>query len=56
MSKGNKHKMVLERDDDYGILKKALDVEIPDDFDPNKIPQNGMYFNLLNSLLHQSIF
>lgn len=30
-------------DEDYGILKKALDVEIPDDFDPTKVPQNGQY-------------
>lgn len=28
-------------DDDSGMLKKALDVTLPDDFDPNITPQNG---------------
>lgn len=33
--------MYSDSDDDYGILKKALDVEIPENFDPTKIPTNG---------------
>lgn len=38
----SRNKAQLERDDDHGILKKCLDVELPDDFDPTKIPENGM--------------
>ncbi|KAJ3626156.1 hypothetical protein MTP99_016674 [Tenebrio molitor] len=30
-----------EEEDDYGILKKALHVELPENFNPNKIPQTG---------------
>lgn len=47
MSKYNKNKVEFERDDDYGILKKALDVELPDDFDPNITPQNGLIYFLI---------
>ncbi|KAF7273130.1 hypothetical protein GWI33_014124 [Rhynchophorus ferrugineus] len=28
-------------DDEFGIQKKALDVSLPEDFDPNSIPQTG---------------
>lgn len=28
-------------DEEAGMLKKALDVTLPDDFDPNIVPQNG---------------
>lgn len=28
-------------DDDGGMLKRALDVSLPDNFDPNIIPQSG---------------
>lgn len=28
-------------DEEVGFLKKALDVNLPDDFDPNSIPQTG---------------
>ncbi|KAI4462273.1 gemin2 [Holotrichia oblita] len=28
-------------DEDCGMLKKALDVSLPEDFDPNIVPQNG---------------
>lgn len=38
-------KRTSAEDDDYGLLKKALDVEIPDDFDPEKIPENGLYMS-----------
>lgn len=31
-------------EDDAGLLKKALDVELPENFDPNKIPENGKFF------------
>ncbi|KAJ3643479.1 hypothetical protein Zmor_026188 [Zophobas morio] len=30
-----------EEDDDSGILKQALHVEFPDDFNPDKVPQTG---------------
>lgn len=30
-----------DSDEELGLLRKALDVELPGDFDPNKIPQNG---------------
>jgi hypothetical protein len=30
-----------EEEDGYGILKKALHVELPENFNPNKIPQTG---------------
>ncbi|XP_050304634.1 gem-associated protein 2 isoform X2 [Anthonomus grandis grandis] len=29
---------------DLGLLKKALDVTLPDDFDPNSVPQSGVEF------------
>lgn len=31
-------------EDSTGMLKKALDVTLPDDFDPNIVPQNGKMF------------
>ena len=31
-----------EEDDDSGILKQALHVEFPDDFNPDKVPQTGI--------------
>lgn len=30
-------------DEDLGLLKKALYVELPENFDPNKIPSNGIF-------------
>lgn len=32
-----------DSDEELGLLRKALDVELPNDFDPNKIPQNGEF-------------
>lgn len=28
-------------DDDIGIMRKALDVELPKNFDPNSVPLTG---------------
>lgn len=30
--------------DDEGLLKKALDVNLPKDFDPDKLPETGWFF------------
>lgn len=35
-----------ESDEELGLLRKALDVDLPSDFDPNKIPQNGLFMPL----------
>lgn len=36
-----------DSDEELGLLRKALDVELPSDFDPNKVPQNGtlLFYN-----------
>lgn len=38
-------------EEDCGMLKKALDVSLPEDFDPNIVPQNGKLFKYLNQIL-----
>ncbi|XP_023018819.2 gemin 2 [Leptinotarsa decemlineata] len=40
-----------DNDDDCGLLKKAIDVKLPENFDPNSIPQDG--FEYLHHVIYE---
>lgn len=41
------HDSESSSEEEQGILKKALDVELPDNFDPNKVPTTGIIARFL---------